>query len=615
LLYLAFPYRLYDLWVRGALPAFAAFLWPPLLLLFAIRLLRRPPGPHRRAWRSPDALGLALSWAGLALTHNLTALMAATLAVAALPLIALPGANHLGRAYRQRLGQTLIRLGWPALWGGLLSAFYVLPALLEARWVGIGATAGVGSYTAHFAGWAELAQGGLHYRYPAASAPTVPLPVYTLPLLALAALALFRPPARPARRRGPLLLALAAALATLWLTTRSSAPLWAVAAPVLGKLQFPWRWQTLLALALAALLALVMEQAFASRPPYRASRWAAWGAAAALGLLAFGYAGDLPAGDAAPQVTVAAMWAFDAAQGQVGASWTGEFLPRWVKAPRWTIGRAPDEAGETPPPLPSAALSARPLAAGYLDAAYVVEAARPLTLTLDRFYFPAWSVQVDGAPAATAPTGDLGLLSLPLAAGEHRVTVAWRATPALWMGRAATLLGWALAGLALLELSPPRRRWALGSWLAVGLIALAGIAGVSERSVAPTPLAADFGPVRLEGAVLPPARAGAAAPIDLYWTVAASPPDLVAFVHLLGPDGAVIAQWDEPLGTSYRPPSRLLPGLLMRHTLWLPLPDTLAPGEYPVVAGLYPAGQADAPLVAQDAATARLPLGALRVSR
>ena len=37
-LYLAFPYRLYDLFVRGALPEFAAFLWLPLIVLFSIRL-------------------------------------------------------------------------------------------------------------------------------------------------------------------------------------------------------------------------------------------------------------------------------------------------------------------------------------------------------------------------------------------------------------------------------------------------------------------------------------------------------------------------------------------------------------------------------------------------
>src|SRR5690606_28110499 len=39
---LLFPYRLYDLWVRGALPEFAAFLWPPLLLYASIRALRTP---------------------------------------------------------------------------------------------------------------------------------------------------------------------------------------------------------------------------------------------------------------------------------------------------------------------------------------------------------------------------------------------------------------------------------------------------------------------------------------------------------------------------------------------------------------------------------------------
>jgi hypothetical protein len=624
LLYLAFPYRLYDLWVRGALPEFAAFLWPPLLLYFSILLLRRPEdsAPHALrdrpypALRSPPALGLALSWAGLILTHNLSALMAGTLAAASIPLVAaLPGQAHLGDSYARRLFQVALRLGLPVLWGGLLSAFYSLPALVEARWVGLGATPASGGYTAHFAAWTGLVQSALRYIYPAAADPAVALPVYALPLLALGALVTIW----PGRRRGALLFALAVALVTLWLTTRSSALLWEVAAPLLGKLQFPWRWQALLALALAVVLALVVDEVITLLEAHsfrQGGGLAAWLAVGALGLLAFAYAAALPNGAAgAPsgtEITVSNMWAFDAAQGQVGATWTGEFLPRWVSAPRWTLGRAPDAL---PPSLPPVELKAAPAAVKYLDAGYRVEAGQPLTLTLDRFYFPAWTVLVDGAVVPAAPQGPLGLLSAPLAAGEHQVTIAWRATPAVWSGRAVSALGWALVGLALAGLSRPWRRWALAVWAAVALLSLVGMSGLTTRSSRPQPVAADFGPVRLEGAAIEPAQAGAVAPIQLYWTVTAPAPDLVAFVHLLGPDGAVVAQWDEPLATPFRPPSRWQPGLLMRHPLPVPLSAALAEGDYPVVAGLYPAGQADAPLAAAESGETRVPVGVLTVRR
>lgn len=137
LLYLAYPYRLYDLFVRGALPEFAAFLWPPLIAWATVRWLAQPPSGTARkivmlsglttqhqspqnaseaSLRNPrdpslvlsrryscvldplrvtgEAIILktgamilaALAWAGLILTHNLTALMAALTGVGALAL-------------------------------------------------------------------------------------------------------------------------------------------------------------------------------------------------------------------------------------------------------------------------------------------------------------------------------------------------------------------------------------------------------------------------------------------------------------------------------------------------------------------------------------------------
>jgi hypothetical protein len=605
LLYLAFPYRRYDLWVRGALPEFAAFVWPPLLLYFSILLLR----PARRtAWLSLPALGLALSWAGLILTHNLTALMALMVTAAAVPLAAaLPTLAHLGNNYANRLAQVALRLGTPALWGGLLSAFYGVPALWEAAWVGIGATPSAHGYAAHFAAWTDLNQSGLRYDYPAAAAATVPLPSYTLPLLLLGGVALLR----PGRQRSALVLALAGALLALWLTTGSSSALWAAAAPVLGKLQFPWRWQTILALALAAVLALVVDQIITllKHGFPTGVRVVAWGIAVAVGLAAFGYAAALPRTANTLAVTRAEMWAFDAAHGQVGATWAGEFLPRWVSAPRWTIGRAPEVAPPEPAPL---ALAALPVAAGYLDMTYQVQASTPLTLTFDRFYFPAWRIAVDGAAATPVPENPLGLLAAPLAAGKHEVAVSWRATPAVWVGRALTAVGWTLGLLALAQLGS-RRRWLLGGWLAAGLIGLVGVTGISERTVTPHPVAADFGAMRLEAAVLDPAHGGAAASVRLFWTVTGATGELVAFVHVLGPEGAVIAQWDEPLGGVYRPASRQPPGLLMSQPFAVPLPADLPPGDYQVVAGLYPAGQPDAPLITAGASEPRVPVGLLRV--
>lgn len=603
---LLFPYRLYDLWVRGALPEFAAFLWPPLLLYASIRVLRTP-GPW---WTSRSALTLALAWAALALTHNLTALMAALMTLAALPLIA--WLCRRSTNYAQALFGTTLRLGLPALLGALLSGFYTMPALLEAYWVGIGTSSERGDYTVHFANWSSLWQIAARYRYPAAADPVVPLPVYALPLIMWGGILL----AWPRYRRFSPALALGAVCGLVWLTTVYSAPLWAWGAPLLGKLQFPWRWQTILTLAFGVLAALLVDGVIAVQT--RPTR--AWLGASVTSLLILIYAAGIPITPQTRGLQPRDLWAFDAEHGQVGSTWTGEFLPRWVIAPRWTIGRGP----ETPPPLqPPVEVVAAPVNVGYLDTVYAIQAAAPLTVTLDRFYFPVWQIQIDGTAQPAFPAGELGLLSVSLPSGDHQLAVAWRATPAIWLGRAVTLLGWLLV---LYLLARQGQRVATGGWLALGGVAALSMTGVTATTTTPALIGGDFGSVRLEAVEIAPVYPGDAARVRLYWTANAAPADLVLFVHILGPDGSVLAQWDEPLGTSYRPAGRIQPGMIFRQEVVVPLPADIAAGEYAVVAGLYPAGAPDAPLTATHTADAlttgataievtRLPLGTLEVNR
>ena len=49
------------------------------------------------------------------------------------------------------------------------------------------------------------------------------------------------------------------------------------------------------------------------------------------------------------------MWREDAEAGQVGATWTGEFLPLTVHEQRWALGRSRPDAADGPAPDPAAA--------------------------------------------------------------------------------------------------------------------------------------------------------------------------------------------------------------------------------------------------------------------
>jgi hypothetical protein len=107
LAYMIAPYHLYDFYVRGALAEYAAFIWPPLILLAIDGL------PDRRR------VGLlAISYAGMVITHLPGALLATVFLVA-------PYALYQCYLSREKL--------FPCLVGGILglglASFYLLPAL------------------------------------------------------------------------------------------------------------------------------------------------------------------------------------------------------------------------------------------------------------------------------------------------------------------------------------------------------------------------------------------------------------------------------------------------------------------------------------------------------
>jgi len=633
LAYLAYPYRLYDLFVRGALPEFAAFLWLPLVALTTLRWLE--------ARRAGPLILAGLSWAGLILTHNLSALMALGMAVV-IGLAALPiRQGRRGARSQGRKGAMVLWLVLPILFGLALSAPYIVPALAESSWVGLGAVPGTRGYAAHFASVAGLFAWSPLYPYPDASQPTVPVPGYAAVIVLLALVLACGPwprGQRPLLVMGGVLTAVA-----LWLTTEQSAWAWDILSPLLGRLQFPWRWQTVAALALAFTLALVLDLAdrALSRIRIRLLRLALPTALSAF-LLAYACAGlrPQPAPYQAGDLTRQQMWGFDAEHGQVGATWTGEFLPRWVREQRWAIGREPEEAegkgaeeqgaeeqggrgaeeqgsrgaGEqrsrgNPP------AEVRVVAQGYLHERLVYQATGPAMLVFHAFYYPAWRVEVDGQPVPTAPAGELGLLSASIPAGRHELARRWAATPAVLVGWAVWGAAWLGLGVLIVRRPCRWKRVAAAFWVVVGTIAVIGASGLLAVERPLKPIGVSYGFVRLEAAAVTPARPGQAAIVSLTWLVVAAPEPVTAFVHVVGPDGRVVAQHDGPLGGLYTPAGRWLPGELLPDEHLIPLSPDLAPGTYVLKAGLYRPGSPEAPLLPAGwgGNEARIEIGQLEV--
>ena len=113
--------------------------------------------------------------------------------------------------------------------------------------------------------------------------------------------------------------------------------------------------------------------------------------------------------------------------------------------------------------------------------------------------------------------------------------------------------------------------------------------GVGQRTWTPRPAGAALGDAALLlGSDATPARGVHALDVTLYWLALRDiGANTKAFVHLLGPEGTVIAQHDgDPVG-GYTPTSRWRAGELIIDRHRIPLPDGLASGEYGLKAGMY----------------------------
>ncbi len=71
--YIWAPYHAVDVYVRGAMNEAWAFIWFPVILLFSYKLLTAGSKPGRA--KAGLIISLALSWAGLLLSHNLMVLI------------------------------------------------------------------------------------------------------------------------------------------------------------------------------------------------------------------------------------------------------------------------------------------------------------------------------------------------------------------------------------------------------------------------------------------------------------------------------------------------------------------------------------------------------------
>ena len=576
-LYAYLPYHLLDLYVRGAVAEFLAFVWFPLILLAFHRLLDETEGRRWLTWLAIAGLTLA----ALVLTHSLSAFIFA-------PVL---GAYLLFRLATRLEGRSLGRLFLALALAATLSAFYWLPVLAESHYVGLASTTSEG-YQRHFLAPTELFSLDPAYRYEVRDPITFPLGwVQGLVLVAAPGLLLLR------RWRRPAVFFLAVALASAWMLTSPSQPAWEAFEPGLAFLQYPWRFQALTVLATAMLAGLLLQAlAGASRPGAGVAAVVVLAATGAWALAA------LPVTPTRPPLSVVDMWAHDRDLGQVGSTWTGEYVPIWVKEQRWAISHPLEEPADdvTAPPV---AERLTLTGVGYTRYHFALESEAETSLVLHQFYYPGWEARWQGEVIPARPVGSLGLAAFDLPPGEGHLVLRLALAPAQRWGSLASLLAaFAVAVLLLVRFQGARSAADLragGGHLALAILYLL-LASVLLGSLAMpngyvrscTTVNANLaGLVRLQSFDLADDRyrPGDTVIVTLYWMpLAGLAEDYKTFIHLT--DAEVTrqpTQHDDDPGGNFTPTTRWLPGELVPDKHSLRLPADLTPGRYHLWADMY----------------------------
>ena len=604
------PYLLYiDPHARGDVPeALALGLAPAILWTFD--RLRRTGAPQHLALSS-------LSLAALILSHPLMALVAYGFLLAFLvwetlisPLVP---QKHLGPEPRRFVPQLALAIGL----GLGLAAFYWLPAGLERSAVQLHNVAGPGYFDFHnyFISLKELFSPSRYFDL-GATEPGFQFNIGLVQwvLAALGALTI----ASPRLRRTDTIFFSFAAVAFIYLVTPGSVNFWE-AIPLMSFFQFPTRFLGPAALAFAPLAGNAVrwgEQFEPERGRLKAGLGMASVAAVLLAAMPLMYP---PVWGEFGAVTPLRMIGVELQGRALGTTSSNDFLPVGVTlVPKaqtsvldsYKTGGPVDRVNRAalPPGAAVNLLQQKPFYDRYVTASDTDFVFRSFT-----FYFPGWTVRVDGEQVPIEVAQPDGFITFKVPAGGHIVEVCLVDT-------LPRKVGWITAGLALIvlvaavglavarpseKLDAQALSWPMAVAMAVVLGLAAGLRATADgtgwfryQSSGTQVVVAQYTHyVKLERGLellaydVSRAAIGPGDPlvVTIYWkTEAPVPINYQVYVHLIGSDDRLYGQSDK-LNPADFPTVRWPTDRYVRDAHNLTFPAAPPPGEYRLVVGLWDA--------------------------
>jgi len=392
-IYLIVPYHVAeDLYGRGAFAEVWAFVWMPLILCLVHEV-------HRKARFC--SLALAASVAFLLLTHLLTAMIFLPLAGAYACFL-----GYSGRSYRV----TLVTAGAICLGFGL-SSLYWIPALFARTSVFFDEFRTGYFYYGNWLLGKQLHLGGsLRYFWM----------VFEVAILLGSAFLVLK--SRLKRTQKPAFWFWGTIiLCSAFMMTSASKFVWE-AIPPLQMLQFPWRFNAILAVAICPVFALFVSTL------KKKFRFSDLGIVAVVAFILLVWIYGLGKKECGSFETSAKPSLDEARSAMlVIAADVNPMRPKSVAslAPAELI-KIVEKVGQVPPQLARKALIGE-VGTTFLhwkprDIAFEIDASADAVVTIPQFYYPGWTAYLDGSPRTLAikPSAE-GLIRIDSPAGRHRV--------------------------------------------------------------------------------------------------------------------------------------------------------------------------------------------------
>ncbi len=418
--YIWAPYHSVDVFVRGAMNEAWALVWFPLILWTSVRLIKE------KKKTVPWVLGLALSWTGLLLSHNLMVMIFTPVFAAWCYIFWIEKKDI----------KKVMQMAISGLIAFSLAASFTLPALVEQKYVHVDTlTQGYYEYIAHYATIGQLLFSRFWDYGPSVWGPVDGMPfqvghvhwILSLTILVFVAFAVLKKKKQSSAHMVVIFSILLGWFAA-FMAHQNSTFIWQKIKP-LAFVQFPWRFLTLVILGFS--LASGSIFLFISK---NAAKYIS--AFLIIFVVIFNWNYFMPQNGRMGPLTDEQKFS--------GAAWD-------LQRTAGIFDYLPGTANQNPkdPPTVLAEImkgegTVTDMAQGTKWAKFNVDLLKESTLRVNIFQFPVWKAKVDGKEVkAYIPDSEIwGRMYLDIPEGKHSVSFNFKNTPVRTFADSLSLVAW-----------------------------------------------------------------------------------------------------------------------------------------------------------------------------